>query len=355
MRPLLLKGHERSITSLKYNFHGDLLFTTSKHLSFAVWYSETGERIGTYSGHNGAIYSVDVDRLSERVISGSADTYAKLWQVETGKEITQWTHKAPVRSVNYSCGENRFLTVTDNVFGFMPTICIFDLASDSRTTKPVMEITGRNEAKILSAMWGSLNENVITACEDGTIRVYDIRNGEQVKVITDHSKAVMSLQYNKNKTMFVSASKDGSARLYDAKTFKLLKTYTTGRPVNSASISPLEDYEIVILGGGQSAESVTTTRVESTQFRVRFYHLIYADELASVHGHFGPVNVVSYSPDGKGFASGGEDGYVRVHHFDKSYFSDFSKDAFVNRKKGSAPLDLSTRQKEEEDDEEDDL
>ena len=37
-------------------------------------------------------------------------------------------------------------------------------------------------------------------------------------------------------------------------------------------------------------------------------------------GHFGPVNALTFSPDGKGFASGGEDGYVRLHHFDQSYF-----------------------------------
>ena len=30
-------------------------------------------------------------------------------------------------------------------------------------------------------------------------------------------------------------------------------------------------------------------------------------------GHFGPINSVMFTPDGKGYASGGEDGYVRVH------------------------------------------
>jgi len=45
------------------------------------------------------------------------------------------------------------------------------------------------------------------------------------------------------------------------------------------------------------------------------------NEIGSIQGHFGPVNVLSFSPDGEGFASGGEDGYIRLHHFDKSYFS----------------------------------
>jgi len=99
----------------------------------------------------------------------------------------------------------------------------------------------------------------------------------------------------------------------------VLKTYDTGRPVNAASISPLKEH--VIVGGGQSAEAVTTSRMDSSQFKVRFFHKIFQEELGSTAGHFGPVNTLSFSPDGHSFASGGEDGYVRVHHFDQSYFN----------------------------------
>jgi translation initiation factor 3 subunit I len=31
-------------------------------------------------------------------------------------------------------------------------------------------------------------------------------------------------------------------------------------------------------------------------------------------------DTVAVDPTGKGYASGGEDGYVRVHQFDKAYF-----------------------------------
>lgn len=150
------------------------------------------------------------------------------------------------------------------------------------------------------------------------------KNGEQLKVINDSQKAVMHIAWNKKKTLFATACRDGNARLYDAKTYQLLKTYHTGRPVNGVSISPIRDE--IIVAGGQSADSVTTTRVDNAQFRVRFFHLIFEEELGSVQGHFGPVNVLAYSNDGKGFASGGEDGYVRLHHFDQSYFTKFGKD-----------------------------
>ena len=59
-KPLLLHGHERSITTIRYNREGDLLFSTAKDNKPTVWYSLNGERLGTYDGHNGAVWTNDV-------------------------------------------------------------------------------------------------------------------------------------------------------------------------------------------------------------------------------------------------------------------------------------------------------
>lgn len=48
---------------------------------------------------------------------------------------------------------------------------------------------------------------------------------------------------------------------------------------------------------------------------------IYLEEFGQVRGHFGPINAVAFAPDGRGFATGGEDGYVRLHHFDNEYLT----------------------------------
>jgi translation initiation factor 3 subunit I len=66
---------------------------------------------------------------------------------------------------------------------------------------------------------------------------------------------------------------------------------------------------------------VTTTHSRTGNFQTRFYNLVTQTEIASVKGHFGPIHTLQFSPDGKSFASGSEDGYVRIHHFDPSYYS----------------------------------
>ena len=99
---------------------------------------------------------------------------------------------------------------------------------------------------------------------------------------------------------------------------EVMKEFVTDTPLNSAAITPVKDF--VILGGGQDAMNVTTTGARQGKFEARFWHKIFQEEIGRVRGHFGPLNYVAVHPQGTGYCSGGEDGYVRVHHFDKPYF-----------------------------------
>jgi len=315
MRPLVLKGHERSITQVKYNREGDLLFSCSKANFPCVWYADSGERLGTYNGHNGAVNSCDVNFDTTKLITGSGDAVVKLWDVETGQQIHSLPPKVSVRIVEFAEGDNQFLALTDNVMGSPSTISIYSTNDYHRISELPIKDT-----KIMYAMWGPLNKTIITAGQDGKIRVYDSDTSTLIQENSDHTKAINKMQFDKDKFTFITSSLDQTAKLYDTKTLKALKTYETGRPVNCASISPIKEH--VIIGGGQAAESVTTQKMDSSQFKVRFFHKIFTDELGSIPGHFGPVDTLAFSPDGRSFVSGGWDGYVRIHHFDSSYFAD---------------------------------
>ena len=62
-----MQGHERAITQIKYNREGDLLFTAAKDKLPNVWFSINGERLGTYNGHQGTIWCIDIDCKPELI------------------------------------------------------------------------------------------------------------------------------------------------------------------------------------------------------------------------------------------------------------------------------------------------
>uniref|UniRef100_A0A6N2MEN8 Serine-threonine kinase receptor-associated protein n=1 Tax=Salix viminalis TaxID=40686 RepID=A0A6N2MEN8_SALVM len=169
---------------------------------------------------------------------------------------------------------------------------------------------------------GPLNKTIISAGEDSVIRIWDSETGKLLKESNPevgHKKQITSLTKSADGSHFLTGSLDKSAKLWDTRTLTLIKTYATERPVNAVAMSPLLDH--VVLGGGQDASSVTTTDHRAGKFEAKFYNKVLQEEIGGVKGHFGPINALAFNPDGKSFSSGGEDGYVRLHHFDPDYFS----------------------------------
>eukprot|EP00823_Brevimastigomonas_motovehiculus_P006903 TRINITY_DN5925_c0_g1_i1.p1 TRINITY_DN5925_c0_g1~~TRINITY_DN5925_c0_g1_i1.p1 ORF type:complete len:325 (+),score=74.68 TRINITY_DN5925_c0_g1_i1:75-1049(+) len=322
MRPILLKGHTGPITSVKFNREGDLLFSCArKDTKCTVWFSDNGERLGTYNGHKGAVWDCDVNYSSTRLLTASADTTAKLWDMKTGKELYSFAHEAGVRSVGFAQGDHMLLTVQDNQYSKTPTIFVYNVTDDikEQSDEPIRSLQPSGSGKICTALWGALNQTILSASDDGIVRLWDTEKGAEIASAKDHKEKINSMQFSKDHTMIITASSDKTARVYDARRLELLKTFKSDRPLNSAAISPLKPH--VICGGGQEASDVTTTATSVGRFETSFYNLIFEDFIGSVKGHFGPINTLAFSPDGKSFASGSEDGYVRLQHFDNEYLN----------------------------------
>lgn len=319
-----MKGHERPLTFLKYNREGDLLFSCAKDHNPTVWFADNGERLGVYKGHNGAVWSCDVSRDSRRLITASADQTVKLWNVQTGTQIYSFKFDSPARSVQFSLGDKLAVITADPFMGHPSTIQVKRIASDpnEQISESVLTISGPQlSGRITGALWGPLNKTIISGGEDGILRTWDSETGKLLMESdkeSGHQKRITSLSKSADGSHFLTSSLDKSAKLWDTRTLTLLKTYVTSAPVNACAISPLLDH--VVIGGGQDAVNVTMTDHRAGKFEAKFYHKILQEEIGGVKGHFGPINALAFNPDGRSFASGGEDGYVRLHHFDPDYF-----------------------------------
>ncbi|MDP2438530.1 MAG: hypothetical protein Q8P67_22530 [archaeon] len=325
----MLKGHERGLNCLKYNMDGDLLFTSGKDSHINAWFTESGVRLGTYSGHTGAIWDIDVDNQSRFLFSASSDASVRLWDVQTGRQRYAWTFKLPVRTVNLDSTEERMLSVTDNVINNPSTLYVHRVNLDDATDQAEAPLTSFvcGNFKITKALWGPCDRHIYTVGDSAKVQIWDPNVGKAVHEINDHEKAINDIEFSADGAFFLTASADYTSRLYDSRSNTLVKTYRTGRPCNGASFSPLMDH--VIIGGGQPASEVTTRRVDTAQFATRVYHKIFAEEMGLIMGHFGTVNAVKFSPTGRQFATGGEDGYVRLNYLDDTYFRGLSDDVWI--------------------------
>lgn len=247
--------------------------------------------MGTYHGHQGAIWTVDVDPTSTVIASGSADNTIKLWEVQTGKCLMTWDFPTAVKRVEFSEDGTKLLGVTEKRMGHLGTIVVLDVNIDptaEQNPEKVLTIVC-DESKATVAGWSYLSKYIIAGHEDGSVSQYDGKNGDLIYNIPVHELGcqVTDLQWSTDRTYLITASKDKTAKLIAARDLEVLKTFPADTPLNSATITPKKDF--VILGGGQAAMDVTTTAARQGKFEARFYHKIFEEEVGRVRGHFGPL------------------------------------------------------------------
>ena len=76
----------------------------------------------------------------------------------------------------------------------------------------------------------------------------------------------------------------------------------------------------LVIAGGQESRSVTSTNAKEGGFDLEFINFNSGESIASIKGHFGPVNTIAFSENGKLLASGADDSTVRIHRINDDIF-----------------------------------
>ncbi|XP_054821409.1 uncharacterized protein LOC129320177 isoform X2 [Prosopis cineraria] len=248
---------------------------------------ETGDWIGTFEGHKGAVWSCCLDTNALRAATASADFSSKVWDALTGDELHSFEHKHIVRACAFS--EDTHLLLTG---GLEKILRIYDL---NRPDAPPREVE-KSSGSIRTVTWLHSDQTILSSCTDmGGVRLWDIRSGQIVQTLETKS-SVTSTEVSRDGRYIITA--DGSTvKFWDANYYELVKSYDMPCTVESASLEPKHGNKFV--AGGED-------------MWVRVFDFHTGNDIACNKGHHGPVHCVRFSPGGESYASGSEDGTIRI-------------------------------------------
>jgi WD40 repeat protein len=312
----LFAGHTDAVTSVAFSPDGTRILTGSSDKTARLWDVATGKTVATLDGHTSGVSLVAFSPDGARILTGSWDKTARLWDAATGKMLAPLEgHTDTVTSVAFSRDGTRVLTGS-----YDKTARLWD----SATGKMLITFEG-HKSSVVAVAFSPDGARVLTGSDDNTARLWDAATGKMIAPLEGHTGAVTAVAFSPDGARVLTGSNDKTARLWDAATGKLLTTLAGhAEAVTSVAFSP---------DGGR----VLTGSDDDT---VRLWDAAMGKTVATLKGHTNIVTAVTFSPDGAHVLTGSGDRTARLW----PVFS--SAQALVDAVKGSVPRCLTVAQRE---------
>ena len=319
-----LKGHSRPVRMVKYSRDGDMFFTCSSDYSIIAWSNDNGEKLGVMKGPS-ACKAIALSRNTEFIAGAFLMEGIVIFNATNGKEVYKFKPEdgGKAEYVELSYGDKELLVL--NVKDGKSKVTIYDFEALLVKEKKVIKVFNY-DGEITQISYGYLNEKLYASTINGLMMIIDYESEQTEKTEKIHpGHQIFSFTFSHDFSMLASCGKDGMWKLLHPETLEVVKMYNKESPWRWASFTPLMELEgsdkyHILIGGGQDAREVTTTKAQEGSFETRLYHIIFEEELAQIKGHFGPVHSIEVSPDGRSFVTTSEDGTVRLQRFPLDYF-----------------------------------
>jgi WD40 repeat protein len=286
----VLSGHERGVRALVVASEAGVLISGGVEGDVKVWDAETRDWRTILSGHEGPVTSLAVDPAGRLALSGGQDGTLRRWDLENGRAAgLMKMHAGPVHAVllgpdgrqGYSGGRDGQLVIWN---------------LDQKTGRalkgpkdPILALALRPDGRKLASAGAS-----------GAVRIWDLEKGSVDQTLEAGGSPVTTLAFTPDGGRLVTGGQDRLVRVWEPGTEQLPKVldgHETG--VTSLDVGP--DGRYILSAGGS---------------RLILWNRITGERCRVFEGHTGSVAAVHFAADGQGAASAGQDGVIRLWHFD---------------------------------------
>jgi len=307
----MLQGHDLPIKALVVSDVSNKLFSGSEDSFIKVWNTEDGSLITILRGHLLGIKSLVVNDEGSNLFSGSKDKTICMWDIQNYKKLSSFEgHTGPVQALCLASDQKTLYSCSDD-----NNIRAWDLDDSSRF--PFLE--GHSQI-INDLVMTSDRTKLISAGCDNNVIIWNFETGKQKEILRGHKEEITGLVLNFDSTQLLTyTSKNKNILIWDLKTATLLQTICNVSPSDCLAIA--ENNTFIATGCSDSVLRIIDFKTQSV--------------IKEFEGHCGNVRSILITKDNETLISGGNDGFIIVWKYETS-----EKQKFKNKKFEGAVLAL---------------
>ncbi|QDT49024.1 translocation protein TolB [Symmachiella dynata] len=298
-------------------------------------------QIGVFSGHTQPVWDLCFTPDGQRLVSAAADNTVRVWDVAGGQQLHQLAgHTDVVRCVAVSPdGKLAASGSTDK------TVRFWDLQSGT-----ALPIVLQHPGTVQSLAFAPNGQSLATGATDRKIRLWNVKTGNKIREIDGHEETVSEIVFSPDgKTLVAregtplldsSSRKTGSKllRMWTVETGQLIKVLEghEAPPVGLSfsadgkvlsTIDMVNTYiqwnsqgelvqkdEVGVIGITAACDFVPGTKyvVKADSHRAKLLKVEQKLLTRTFLGHSKEIHAVAVAPDGRSFASAGDDHDIRL-------------------------------------------
>ncbi len=307
-----LRGHRLPVTGVAFSPDGQRLVSGSFDTTAKVWDVQTGRELFTAPGHPGGVISVASSPDGQQFLAGcrEGENHGKLWDAQTGRLLKDippslappsrdWVESEALRPTP----KPRFRGGSVESVAFSPDgkrvlagahegrVLVWNAADGEL----VLDLHGHGDSIVYAAAFSPDGLLMVTAGYDSKIKLWSAQDGRALQALPGYTSAIASLAFFPDSGRILLANYNKTTRIWDLKAGRevlVLRERQDG--VQCVAVSP--SGRRVVTGGAETA----------------VWDAEDGRELFALGGAASWLASVAFSPDGRKVAGGNGKGTIDI-------------------------------------------
>jgi translation initiation factor 3 subunit I len=299
------------MTVVKYSPEGDYLFIADKDSKYVSLVSTSNNQlVGTFNGHNGVVWHLDISNDSKYMISCSGDMSCIVWDIRTGEILNRISETGIPKYV--SIKDNLVIIACDPISkrskSYIGVYNLEDLVSGETNQLYKLAETETCRATTVTCI---SEDTILVSYDNGFVKKVNFKTQNIELEKSVHSESIKSVCMSNDKTNFLTGSLDTTAKIINLDTFEEISVFKSNVPINTAIYTP--DNKFILLGGG--IEAMMVAKTSDNDLTTKIYQVSNQKLFKQITNHFGPLRYLDFNPNGLNFATASQDGSAKIHYF----------------------------------------